>query len=187
MVTQVQSEITGQVGLPGLTSMYFVGDADATSAQTLSDRVGDFWAACASRIQNSTDIRTTGIVTVIDDASGLITASHAVTPTLTPGGGIQARLPAGTQGLLHTRTGQYRGGRAVRGRIYIPSPTEVDNDAAGVPGEAYKDQVVAAANSHLVGSLDFPLCVWSPTYLSVVQVTGVGASPNWARLSTRRT
>jgi hypothetical protein len=92
------------------------------------------------------------------------------------------------QGLHRWNTGVFVNGRLLRGRTFLPTPPEADNDADGTPSSTY---ISAWPASAAAADSAHPLArhvVWSRTHGIKSPVLGSGSVPNqWSYLKTRRT
>lgn len=168
-------------GAPYYSTMFFDGSL-STEAQNAVTAVAQFWTTIADRINSDTDATVLGEVQVVDPATGETTAQYDVGNEAVASTAANTPLPWSTQGLVQWRTGVFLGGRQVRGRTFIPTPTEQDNDI-GRPGTAYKADVDAAALTLVTGS---GLVVWSRAHGQAVEVSSGACWDQWAYLGSRR-
>lgn len=178
---RVTTTTTGPAGAPYYTTMYFEG-AVLADAQAASNAVKQFWTDCSSAIGATTNMLVNSEVEVVDPASGQVTGTFNV-PQLVVGGVAGGdHLPDFTQGLVRWLTGIYVNGRQLRGRTFIPSPTEAAH-TGGNPTAGYVSDVQAAADT-LMGTSD--LGVYSPTHRVFALGTTASVWQRWALLRSRR-
>jgi hypothetical protein len=147
-VMRVRSDWTGGAGTPYVSTMYFAGTG-ALLAQDAVNAVVAFWNGIGDRIAAVTDVSVSPEVFVVNEVNGETTALHNTTPgtvTTTAAGEVMATA---VQGLVRWTTGTYLNGRQIRGRQFLPSPTETDS-TTGRPSSTYVTDVNANAAT-LVG------------------------------------
>lgn len=140
---RVDTVTTGLGGAPFYTRLFF-GDTTGTPAGAVG-LVFDFWSTLAPKIDNALTMTIDGIVTVVDEGTGMITGTISTGSSSTVVGtdaGLQT--PEATQGLISWRTGSYVNGREVRGRTFIPGPTQ-SSVTNGEPAAAYQTALEAGA------------------------------------------
>lgn len=181
---RVRTAITGGPGGAELNTMYFDNSLTLT-AQDAADAVRAFWDSIKGVIKAGYTMQVESNVVHVADFTGVPTGISTVT-TAPVGGtnGLEA-LPGATQGLLRLHTGVYYGGRELQGRIFIPGPTEDNNDVGGVPKSTYR-ATLDAALATLIADPDSNLFVWSRKNLNANGVTGGSAWTQWAVLRSRR-
>ena len=122
----------------------------------------------------------------VDPVTGDVIGLFAVTGSSIGMDDVAQALPWATQGLVRTRTGDYVGGREIRGRTFVPGPTEVSSDA-GVPIGAYTSSVQTAFENF--GTAAGPaggVGVYSPTNGSFHFGELYSVWDQWAVLRSRR-
>jgi hypothetical protein len=123
-------------------------------------------------------------VYVLNDGTGEITGTVPVTPLSWAGTASGDPLPWMTQGLMRFSTGLWAGGRLVRGRLFVPGPTEGFNEG-GVPSETYITALDVAADN-LIAASNAEAMVWSRKNSDTYPILH-GSCPNyWAYLASRR-
>lgn len=158
MALRVRTTWLGMLGSPYLSTMYFSGN-DQTAADGAVAAVAAFWGDLQGRISNQLDWQTLPDVDDIAPGGGL-QGIFNVTPATGSGGAAGDPLPTANQGLIRWRTLNFTGGRNLRGRTFIPGPTEAFNDQG--PISTYISQLQTAADN-LLGS-SATLMIWSRTY-----------------------
>lgn len=179
---RVRTAWTGWPGAPALSTLYFE-DSGGQLAQDAADAVQAFWTALSGRIMSSSSW---AIDTAVDEmtTAGVVTGTTAVTGTLTGSGSAAGHsLPPATQGLIRWRTGFFVGGREIRGRTFVPTPSENDSDFNPASGYITTLNTAAAA---LIADADSQLVVWSKTNTSTAPVNVGQAWTSWAVLRSRR-
>ncbi len=113
---RVQTVFTGVAGSPYYSTFHFsAGFGSATAAVAAA---GGFWNAVDGSMFNECTWDIPGEVEVIDDSTGNIIAVENATPQSGTGGLSAQPLPPATQGLIRWRTGQFVGGREIRGKTF---------------------------------------------------------------------
>lgn len=185
---RVRTTWTAPVGGPYLSTHYFSGLEDPTHAQTVATRIGDFWTSVSDVLAEEAAWAVEATVDALDEATGTLTDSFAVTPA--NGAGLLSNghfLPAAAQALVRWNTSQIVNGKRVRGRTFIPGIGENFNDdgmftSAGIG-------IVLPAAQLLTGN---ELVVWHrPTLLNpsggvAVSVDSASVWNQFAVLTSRR-
>lgn len=197
MVLRVRTSVTGVAGSPYLSTQFFesVGSPTSGEAQAAADKVANAWSALAAQINTNAQVAVEAVVDDLDASTGDLIASFSTTTTVTQPSAVGDPLPPANQGLMVINTGEIANSRRVRGRIFVPSPTESAN-SDGIPIVTYLDALNAAGAALLASPVDPALVVWRrPVYDSVGVLTrpgeahgaiGVTGSPQWAILRSRR-
>lgn len=160
----------------------------ATAASTFMGAV-DAFVSTALTWSMDTEVRQ------INEETGALQAVNVVTGTNGAGAAAGPRIDL-LQGLITWTTGQIVEGRLVRGRMFVPLPTEDHNTATGTPELAgYRSGLDAAATA-LVGDANSTLVVWSrPVKDEDGVITRAGSQHDviagntearWSFLSSRR-
>ena len=168
---------------PGVMTFYF--DAAGGSSAAAAAAVHTFLNDIRSRVDDFGSMQIETDVANIDVATGQITSLDAVTQDVVTGADGGEHLPGATQGLLQLRSGVYVSGRELRGRLFLPAPTEGMNTAAGIPDAIYQGQMAAAGNALVTdgGSL---WVIYSRTHAAITPVALTTCWNKWAVLRTRR-
>lgn len=180
---RVRTNITGGPGGPELTTMFFdvVGGLTAADANAA---VGAFWDTVQDLVHNAYTMATESEVASVDIATGEITGLTPVTAITKPGTVSGQPLPPATQGLLRWRTGTFVAGREIRGRTFIPGPTE-EHNLTGVPNSDYIT-VANNAAAALIAATGTELFVYSRTHRDSAPVVSGSCWNQWAVLRSRR-
>lgn len=180
---RVDTVTTGLDGAPFFTQLFF-NDTAGTASDAV-DAVVAFWEDLASVIVNDCTMTVDGIVTIVDQATGAITGTEGTASgAAVVGTNAGEPLPNATQGLIQWRTGDYVGGREIRGRTFIPGPGSASN-ALGEPTSSYIAALEAAAAT-LVGNASTVFVVFSRAKLTARAVIDGTAWDEWAVLRSRR-
>lgn len=146
----------------GLLSTHYFGPvpgAETTAdIQACVDRIRDFWTAMAPRINSGSTAVVQGQVDVIQDTDGQLFDSHVVTSRSIPTSNVGDPCPFQTQGILAWNTSTIVAGHRLRGRTFIPLPSETDS-VSGSPNATYLTALGAAATAALVPGL-MNLSIW---------------------------
>jgi len=190
-ILQVQTNWTGP-SAPLLSTMYFDPNF---GTQNAADAVRQFWADLNTVIRGTFVAQVNPEVRTLNEVNGQLVAVSAVTTapvTMTDTGDILDLL----QGMIRFFTDTVVDGRQVKGRIFIPGPTEAVNDATGRPSPTAYLGTLTTAAGNLIGDPDSQLQVWHRPLFdadgnlirdgSAHDVTGQQASTAWSYLRTRR-
>lgn len=171
---------TGTPGSPYYTNLVAV-DNGTEPGSTYAQFVLDFWNALGnSRVSGAVATVQPQIDTFESD-TGATTGVETWSGGTSPGTSTEQPLPPATQGLIQLRTGVYVGGREIRGRIFVPSPTEGAN-TTGVPTQSARDLMTGAAEV----LVDNGFYVYSPTHHQCAQIIAATPWTQWAVLRSRR-
>lgn len=183
---RVRTVATGVAGTPYYTNLHFAGE-DQAAAQDAYDRVRAFWSAIALQLRTGLVIDVDNAVTQIDLSTGEPTGVLTVTDAgNVAGGGAAEALPPATQALVTFRTGQYVGGRAIQGRMFIPALTENVNDASGSLRGETASLITSAAQGLLDGDPGVGLSIYSRKNFISAAATSATCQTKWAVLRSRR-
>lgn len=183
MPFRVETVILGVAGTPYLSVMHFDGTG-GTQAQAAADAVSTFWGGIQSAMSSTLTAEVQPEVVEFTLATGQPTGVHSVTGSSTTGSEAGEPLPWATQGLIRWRTGFFAGGREVRGRTFIPGPTE-NRSTAGRPDSAYQTDLQNAASA-LIGNAEANFGVYSPTKAAFASATASSVWGQWAVMTSRR-
>ena len=173
------------VGGPYYTTMYFEGDTDGEADAAVA-AVGAFWIALDPHIVSGAQSTVLTDVELVDPATGQITAVFSTPGAVNVFAGTGDALPWATQGLLRWRTGDFIGGREIRGRTFLPGMRETDS-VGGVPTLVWSTAVQEAADDLLVAAAPAGgMSVYSPTHGQSSLVTNASPWGRWAVLRSRR-
>lgn len=183
-ILRIRTTWTGAQGVPYLSTHYFTR-VDSGSAAFAADAVAALWTGMEDYISNTLDWTVEGFAAVINDATGDLVGVDAVGGG-NSGSGTQGSttLPYATQGLLGLTTSNVVSGRILRGRCFIPGPTE-EHSSEGVPTSGYISALSAAAGD-MLASPDAELLIWSRAHGTSHPVTSYNPWAQWAVLRSRR-
>lgn len=182
MALRIRWEWTGLAGGPYLSTFNFRNDA--ADAQVCADAVEAFFANCVGVISDACTVRLLTDVDVFDVQTGLITSRETVDPAAVVGTSAGQDLPPYTQGLIRLSTGQFLGGREVRGRLFMAGVTE-DFNTSGVPTYPYLSTLQVHAQT-LADHASADWGVYSRKNHSHSAVSGVAVWGKFAVLRSRR-
>lgn len=183
LLHRVRVSLTGLSTGPGLSTFYFAEGSGSAAAAAIA--VKNFLNAIRSRVNDGGSMMIEGDVALIEATTGEVVGVNQVTQDTVTGADGGEALPLATQGLLQLRTGVYVGGRELRGRLYIPAPTEGMNTVNGVPDAIYTGQIAAAGNALILdGGSDW--VVYSRKHAAFSSVAACTGWSKWAVLRTRR-
>lgn len=179
---RITTEWQGVQGAPYYSNMFFDGvtEAEASAAATAA---GVFWTAIADRIYTNLSGEVLGDHAVVDPASGQTTQVYSGTPIAINCTDASPQMPPTVQGLIRWRSGVFVAGREVRGRTFVPVPSEASNTTGGLPEAVYTADLQAAADALVSGST---LLCWSRVHGQTAAVSGASVWGQWATLRSRR-
>ena len=182
---RVRTVFTGMLGSPYLSTMYFHDNLPiGVTRQQVVTAVGTFWTAVDAQLSTSLQWSTEADVVTIDQVTGDITASGGTTPASGSGGTTGAAVLTAVQALVRWTTGQYIGGRQVRGRTFVPG-MHGGNAIGNAPTAALTNAINAAAAA-LIADPNVELLLWSRKNGVAHLVTGGSAWGTLAVLRSRR-
>jgi hypothetical protein len=160
-IARVRTVFTGVSGAPWYSNLYFgtgAGDPEALASHNVT---AAFWAQMDGSISNDVSYTVQGEVFMIDEVTGVIESVESVTPVSAAGAQATDMLPTLNQGLVTLRTGVYRYGRPVIGKIFIPGFTEAQNTDGRI--DATTTATFQTYVNELVDGVpdSAELCVWS--------------------------
>lgn len=183
-ILRLRTTITGSTGAPYLSTTYWTR-TDSSSAGLAADAVAAFWESIASEMSSDLSWNVEGFCDVIDDATGTLVGIDTIGGGNSGDGGDTGEpLPFATQGLLQLRTGVVVGGRALRGRLFIPGATE-GKSTDGVPSSDYRSEI-SSAYSAMMAVSGAEMLIWSRKNGTSSPVTGGSPWNQWAVLRSRR-
>lgn len=155
---RVQTVVTGVAGSPYYLTGYF--DADGAIPDSVIDRWHDFVIGDEAFPLAGTITRTDGELPIVNPQTGQIVGQVTGTGRTTVGTRNYDLAPLQTQLLVRWRTGEYIGGREIRGRTSIPLVGEASVSANGnVSQETIGSINLQAAN--LLSGIGGDFVVWS--------------------------
>lgn len=179
---RVRTVFSGVQGAPWVNTAYF--SEGGGTAQQAATAVGAFWSSVDSLMEVSVSWTTLADVEELNAITGQVDGVQTTTPVT--GGGVAATtgLPVATQGLVRWRSGQYAGGREIRGRWFIPGLATTSN-TDGIPSSTMLSTVNTAAAT-LIGDANSSLMVWSRKNGTEVPATSGSCWTQFAVLRSRR-
>jgi hypothetical protein len=185
LIFRVRTIWEGVGGSPYYTNLYFTDNASGATALSAASAVDTMFENIAGNISNLLSWTVQGDCPIIDDATGTLTGAYSVGNRFGNGTNVSELLPRQAQGMIRWDTSVVVGGRRLRGRTFVPGPTEPLNEQGGQPVVGYVDGL-EGTGEFLRDSPGNELRVYSPTHHTSAVVTGVGAAPYWANLRSRR-
>jgi hypothetical protein len=173
------------IGTPYFTQRYFFGstggEADAANAATAT-----FLAAIEDAVSGTLSWTINTEAEFVDPVTGQVTGVETTPGGTGVGDAAGDMLSPASQGLLRWRTGIFANGKEIRGRTFIPGPTETVN-LEGHPSDGYFPVVNEAASALITGSAGAGgLCIWSRTNGETALVISGSCWNQWAVLRSRR-
>jgi hypothetical protein len=168
---------------PGLSTFYFTG-TDQTAADNAALAVRAFMNSLEATYPSYGTWELQPTVAKIDTSNGDLIGLFAVTTESGVGSNASEQLPIQTQGLLEMHTGQIVFGRELRGRLFVPGPTETES-TNGAPTSTYRTALESAANT-LRTDPNSEWLVWSRTHGIAYPVTTAVCWTKWAVQRGRR-
>lgn len=179
---RVRAALAAMTAGPGVSTFFF--DTTGGTAQQAADAVSDFYDSIKGFMVNYGTATIESAVYTVDPATGQATNVTGVTGAVITGTVGTEGLPGATQGLLSLHTGVFVSGREIRGRLFIPGPTEANSDAT-VPNGAYKLGVDSAAAA-LIADGNSDWVIWSREKGQFATITSAATWNRWAVLRSRR-
>lgn len=172
-------------GLPYFSTHYFGGSSEleATAARAA---VTTFWQGVDDRVINNLTWTISGEVEVVDPATGQTIGVFGGASVTGSGADTGDAMSPALQGLVRWRTGDFVGGREIRGRTFLPGPSE-NSSTEGVPIATYITGMETAAQNLIAGSSTAGgLVVYSPTKNQAAEVSSSSVWSQWAVMRSRR-
>lgn len=181
-LARIRTIFTGVAGTPWYSNFYFeigtIGGIDYIQP------VDDFWTTIAPQITNLVDWEVQAEVVTIDDATGDIIFAEAGTAQTGGGTAVVEPLPYSNQAVLLWNTGEFVGGRQIRGKTFIPGLTQGANDNGSVITATRT--VIQAAATELISDGNGSMRVYSPTNATSAVIQSSNVSTVWGSLRSRR-
>lgn len=149
-VVRIRTVFTGVAGSPWYSNIHFGTAAGDPEALAASNTVRAFWFAIKGLMDDNVSVAVQPDVTVLDPFTGQVQRIENVPQTAFSGTDLASKLPPANQVLVTIRTGQYRNGRPITGKIFIPG-LSINNNSDGVVKASSVTTILAAANSLLAG------------------------------------
>jgi hypothetical protein len=182
LLGRVRTVFTGVAGTPWYSNIYF--DADAAVGPDYIPFVADFWNAMDPYIMAVVQWAVEPEVAIVDDNTGEIVDVGTGAGVTGAGAATGEALPWACQGLINWHTGEYIGGRQLRGKTYVPGISQVANDNGVLLAGAVTTFLAAAAE--LISDGNGALRVFSPTHLTSEPVIRATVPRKIAVLRSRR-
>lgn len=182
-VYRVTAEWAGPSGAPYYSTLHF-RDSGGT-AQQAATAARTFLVAFQNYISSNTGVTVLPEVFTLDTLTGEPTAVTSTTTTPFGGGAAGDPLPRGTQLNVRFRTGTFVNGHEVRGRFYVPSVVEAENDTSGNPSSALRT-AAANAGAALIADANSLFCIYSKVHQAAYDVATATAVSKWSFLRSRR-
>lgn len=181
LMFRVRTVFTGVEGTPWLSTMYFSGAVG--TPQDAADAVGVFWADVETHIAGSVEWTTEAAVYSIDDTDGQATGLNNTTVSTGSGAGGGSIMPLADQALVRMHTGEFVGGREIRGRIFVPGIATAATNG-NVPSAVITNINGAAAT--LISDVSQTWVVWSRAHSQFQPVVSADTWAKFAVLRSRR-
>lgn len=181
-IRRVRTVHTGVAGSPYYTNMYFLDGPNGP--QDYIDVVTGFWSNLEPDLTEEMIGVVEAEVPTIDEVTGNILSIESGVAVNVQGTSPGDLLPPTVQGLARWTTGQYRNGRQVRGRTFIPG-LHVDTSEFGRPSVAFRGRLQVSID-YLVGLTAIQHVVWSKTNGVALITSGGSAWAEFASLRSRR-
>lgn len=184
-ILRVRAEWTGP-SAPLLSTLYYTGNP---GTQIKADAAFSNMATLLNSIRDQVTLgfsyAVSQDVVEIEALTGVQVARWTVTNVAAAAGqNVGDPLPFQTQGMINWRTGVFAFGREIRGRFYLPGPSETSN-TAGLPLAAYITDLNAAA-AVAVADTNAELVVWSRKNGAAPPATAGLTATGWRVLRSRR-
>jgi hypothetical protein len=183
-VNRVNVIWTGTPVVGGGLTVFNFDSATGTPAQQVA-AVAAFLGATEDQRAASLSWTTAPDVQSLNVGTGVLEGSTATTPASGVGTAVGDALPPVVQGLLRIVTSQVVGGRILRGRIFLPGPTEAKNSASGAPDSIIQTDY-NTAGAALISDANTAWTVWSRTHGVNASVSTANMWNKWAELRSRR-
>lgn len=170
---------------PLVSTHYFMPATEDTPAATNSHiAVATFWFAARAHIHTGFSYNVSPLVDRMTNAGEIIARLTAANAAASSGTNAGDPLPPQTQGVVSWHSGTFVAGVEIRGRTFIPGPTETDN-SSGNPVSTYLTDIAAAAAA-MIADANSILGVWSKTHTSISNTNSGIVAPGWRVLRGRR-
>lgn len=200
-IMRVTTRWSGFPGAPGYTNLFFRdfdtatgtgGDGSTAQAQSATDRVRTFWTALRGLFPDEVRLDMNPEVDMLEDTTGQLVDSFAVTPGATILGSGTASYAGPVGMVINWRTGGIRNGRRIRGRTFLVPVHNGVFLATGGLNPAETTGVKTAADALLAEPNSPDLGIWARPSAPLAtdgqwsRVTGSQVPPLAAVLRSRR-
>nr|CRY97360.1 hypothetical protein [uncultured prokaryote] len=183
LITRVRTIWTGVAGSPAYTNLYSIqGSLDTV---TLHTATANFFNGIRDQVSTGTVMTTEGDVALIDSVTGEIVGVESVPEIANTGAGSGGRVPGADNILLRWFTGDYIGGRQIRGRTYLPYMRSGAITASGQVLGTSATAIENSASAYRI-ALGGSAVVYSPKNGVGVQITSSSVWNEWAVMRSRR-
>lgn len=161
-IRRVRSIVTGVAGSPYYVTGYFTADT-GTATQCITawhTFITGVASGPAGGFPVGSSVRTDAEVQVVDPVTGNVVATEIGGTILSTGSSASPLLPKANQFLIRWRTGNFVGGREVRGKTFLPLPSETASTDAGLV-EAATLVALSGRAGQLISNADTVFVVWS--------------------------
>jgi hypothetical protein len=184
LLARVRTIWTGVAGTPAYSNFYF--DADTTDAADFQAMVLETWDTIKTQIKEGVTATMVNPIPIINDGTGDVVDVAIGAGGSTSGTNTEDELPPMTSGLLQMHTGQFYGGRELRGRCFIPYPTRTLS-SGGKPTSDYRGQLSDAFNGLLgISGANGAWRIFSPSKHVSNAVSSISIWDQWGSLRSRR-
>lgn len=183
---RIRTQFVGEDGSPYHNTLYFGGDT-AGEADAAANAARIFWGNCANAMSTLLTGTINGEAEFVDVATGQVTGTEAVSQSAIEGFAAGSILPPANQGLCRMLTNTFVNGRRLRGRVFVPGPTEALAES-GLPTATYLGYLNDGIADLLTeGAAAGNFGIYSPTHRVFGEVVGGTAwAENYAILRSRR-
>ena len=182
LIRRVRVVWTGVAGSPAYSNFYFLNSEG--DAQGYITPVGAFIASCVQYVHSSVTATVQPEVPLIDSVTGDITGTLLGTSVIHQGARTDEIIPPINNLLVRWNTQQFNGGRRIKGRMFVPYPTQLLN-ADGKVETSSRNGLLAAAQT-FVNATGPEFVIWSRTTGAVAPVTQASVWDQFAALRSRR-
>jgi len=176
--------MTGVAGTPWYSNLYFNGTL-STDAQAAVQAVYAMWVEYSNYMSPRITINVEEFVASLSPATGQPTGGFTTTqPAAVSGSASGDLLPPATQALGTFLTGAYAGGRAIKGKIFLPGLTESSSDQLGQVATGVRSGLVSALNNLITAAPEF--VVYSKKNGQAYAVGSATVAQDFAVLRSRR-
>lgn len=174
---------TGIAGTPYLSTFYFT-ESGNTPSQVQAALVA-YLDTLAPFVNDELDMSIEPYLDVLDDATGEMSGREAIAAYTKSGSALGEPLARATQGLIRLGTGNFVAGRELRGKIFVPGPTQTANNDGQTHAD-YRAGLEAAVAELMLEANGVVLRVWSKTHGISWAAEDASAWSEFAVLRSRR-
>lgn len=163
----------------GFSILHFAGTL--SGAQDAADAAALWWDEINDRFPTTQAMRVDPEVAEINEATGQTTGTTSVTTAAIAGTTGTTQVPQASMVLMRWRTGQFVGGREIRGRTFIPGLSLGELTAGGEVRQQALDDFNGAVTQ--LTSAEPQFVIYSPTTGGSASVT---SGDCWVELAVMR-